>query len=163
MQAAAQPQRYAASLTTTSMKADPSIKNIVVAAIQRHSMNMDVWMFTRLWDDGDSSVKEELSLACNFAIGELPILYSRLDSINWTLVTSRRIWYSVNSIVGSVVASSVNRHQAGNFKGHGGQAVETMIIHSRDSETHRCPFETGMASMGTIYAVQTLCRLASTA
>jgi hypothetical protein len=145
------------------MKSDQSIKNIVVAAIRRHSMDMETWVRTRLWDEGDFILKQELSSVCDFAADELPILYSYVDQSNWTLVTTRRVWHSSGGETGSVEASEVVEHRAGNFKGYGGQASEVMIISARDSEIHRCPFETGKPSMGAIYAVSTLCNLARAA
>lgn len=138
------------------MKSDQSIKNIVVAAIRRHSMGMDTWVRTRLWEEGDPILKQELPSICDIAVDELPILYSYIDQSNWTLVTTRRVWHSCGGLIGSVAASEVVEHRAGNFKGYGGQASEVMIISARDGEVHRCPFETGKPSMGAIYAVRTL-------
>src|SRR5712692_2201173 len=110
------------------MKNDQSIKGIVVAAIRRHSMDMDAWTRTRLWDSSDPALKEELSLACELLEGELPILYSYIDSANWTLVTTRRIWYAVEHHMGSVAASDITDCRAGNFKGYGKLEVERMVL-----------------------------------
>jgi hypothetical protein len=145
------------------MKSDQSIKNIVVASIRRHSMDMNTWVRTRLWDEGDPVLKQELSSICDIAADELPILYSYIDQSNWTLVTTRRVWHSWGGLLGSVAASEVVEHRAGNFKGYGGQASEVMIISARNSGTHHCPFETGKPSMGAIYAVRTVCNLARAA
>ena len=145
------------------MKSDQSIKNIVVASIRRYAMDMETWVSTRLWDEGDQILKQELTSTCHTAVDELPILYSYIDQSNWTLVTTRRIWHSSGGRVGSVAASEVVGHQSGNFKGYGEQASEVMIISACDGEIHRCPFETGKPSMGTIYAVRTLCNLARAA
>ena len=141
------------------MKTDQRIKDIVVAAIHRHSMGIDSWVRTRLWDSGDPLVKKELSRSCELAPVELPILYSYIDAENWTLVTTRRVWYSVGRQIGSVTASDVTKHRLGDFKGHGKQEAERMVISSQDGRAHYCPFETGKPSMGTIYAIMTLCQV----
>ncbi|MGE0130313.1 MAG: hypothetical protein AB7U82_19715 [Blastocatellales bacterium] len=145
------------------MKSDQSIKGIVAAAIRRKSLDMDSWVGTRLWDSGDPAIKKELSLACELDPDELPILYSYIAPANWTLVTTRRIWYSVECQIGSATASDVTKHDLGNFKGYRNQKVEMMVISSRDGRVHHCPFETGKPSMGTIYAILTLCQLRSAA
>ena len=141
------------------MKSDPSIKTIVVASIRRHSMDMDTWVRTRFWDEGDLILKQELSSICEIAADELPILYTYVDHANWTLITARRVWRSSDGMVASVAASDVAEHSAGNFKGYGGQKSEIMLIRARNGEIHTCPFETGKPSMGAIYAVRTLCNL----
>jgi hypothetical protein len=141
------------------MKTDRYIKDVVVAAIRRHSMDMDAWPGTRLWDEGESELKSGFSLACELSLGELPILYSYVDPANWTLVTTRRIWSSGGGQVAYMAASDVIEHRAGNFKGFGMQTSERMQLISRTGETHYCPFGTGKQSMGAIHAVRTLVTL----
>ncbi|UBF28966.1 hypothetical protein K9N68_14665 [Kovacikia minuta CCNUW1] len=143
------------------MKTDQNIKDIVVAAICRHSMDMNTWTHTQLWDEGDAILKTKLSHVCKVEAGELPILYSYIDPANWTLFTTRRIWYATEEQLGSVVVSEIVTYGFGNFKGYSEQKVERMEIHSRNTEIHYCPFETGKASMGSIYAVRTLSQLGS--
>jgi hypothetical protein len=71
--------RYAVpSYDERSMKTDASIKGIVVAAIRRHSLEMNTWRGTRLWEDGDPVHKDEIQHECALLEGELPILYSYL-------------------------------------------------------------------------------------
>lgn len=141
------------------MKTDQSIKGIVVAAIRRHSMDIDTWIHTRLWESGDPVLKNDLSHVCEFVEGELPILYSYINPPNWTLVTTRHIWYSEERQVNSVVASDIRNHSAGNFKGYGKKVAEKMVITTQAGSIHYCPFETGRPSMGIIYAIMTLCQL----
>jgi hypothetical protein len=141
------------------MRTDQSIKNIVVAAICRHSMDMNTWTHTQLWDEGDSIPKAKLSLACNVGLDELPIIYFYIDPANWTLITTRQIYYAVDNQVSSVAVSNVVSHKVSNFKGYSEQKVQRMEIHSQDRGIHYCPFETGKASMGPIYALRTLCQL----
>lgn len=124
-------------------------------------MDMDTWVGTRLWDEGDPTLKEELARACEIADGELPILYSFIEPANWTLVTTRRICYSTEGRVGFLAVADVVTYDWGNFKGYGKQRVERMVICSRDGQTHYCPFETGKPSMGPIKAAKTLRQISS--
>jgi hypothetical protein len=89
----------------------------VVASICRHGMNIEAWPNTRLWEHGDPAHTRTLSSACEWSPGELPVLYSRVDEANWTLVTTRRIRYSLEGQVSSVSGSDVVKFWWGDFKG----------------------------------------------
>jgi hypothetical protein len=141
------------------MKTDQRIKNIVVAAIRRASMDMSTWVHTRLWDEGDLSLEADLCRSCHWESSELPILYLFVDETNWTVITTRRIVYSVNGDIDSVRGSHVVRYWWGNFKGYGGQIVEQATLRTEGDEEHHCLFETGAPSMGSIYAIRTMCQL----
>ena len=144
---------------TRNLKNDEYIKEIVAASIRRHGHDMAKWVGTRLWDQGDCQLKTKLSAACDLDSVEQPILYSYIDSANWTLVTTRRIWCAVDQRVKPVAASDVIGRDLGNFKGYGQQSSERMQLRCRNGEACYCPFETGNPSMGTIYAIQTLCQV----
>jgi hypothetical protein len=141
------------------VKTDQYIKEVVVAAIRRHGRYIDTWVGTRLWDQGDFDIKAKLSVTCALDPEEQPILYSYIDPANWTLVTTRRIWGAVDDRVRSIAACDVVERRLGNFKGHGGQAIERMQLRCRNGQTYWCPYETGYPSMGTIHAVRTLSQL----
>jgi hypothetical protein len=141
------------------MKTDESIKNIATASIRRHSMDMNSWTQTRLWEEGDPGKKAEIAAKCRLDVDELPILYSYLDQGNWTLFSTRSVSYSNEGDFGHVVAAEIAEHSAGNFKGYGEQCVERMRITTRDGQVHNCPYETGKQSMGTIYAIMTIISL----
>ncbi|BCM90013.1 hypothetical protein IAD21_01864 [Abditibacteriota bacterium] len=138
------------------MKTDENMKSIVVASIRRHSMAMEEWSYTQLWDSGDVDVKAELSRTCILETSELPILYSYIDAENWTLVTTRRVFCSLEGFAGFVFVKDIVDVDHGNFKGYGGQEVERMQIRTKGEAVLSGPFETGKASMGTIYAVTTI-------
>lgn len=150
------------------MKTDAYIKDIVVAAIRRKGANIDEWLETRLWDQGDSDLKARLMLSCQLESEELPILYSYVDAKNWTLVTTRRIWCAADDRIRFVAASDVTR--AGIFKGLGQPASRRMqlpprsgemLLSSRSGENYYCPYNTGPQSIVTLYAVTTLVRVAN--
>lgn len=142
------------------MKTDENIKHIVVAAIRRKSMEMDKWLYTQLWDSGNPEVKAKLSLVCFMETGELPILYSYIDAEDWTFVTTQRVLYAFEGETDFVFARDIIDADWGSFKGYNfksrsKQETERMQIFVKGG-VHLCPFETGAASMGTIYAVRTL-------
>ena len=141
------------------MRTDAYIKDIVVAAVRRHSVNMDAWLGTRLWDQGGSYVKAMLSHACELDAGEMALLYAYVAPDEWTLVTTRRIWASADGHVSFVTASDVANFRAGNFKGWGHQIFERMELSSRSGRTLRCPYNTGGESMGALYAIMTLVKI----
>jgi hypothetical protein len=78
---------------------------------------------------------------------------------NWTFVTTRKIWASNGGVVDSVAATEVVDQRLGNFKGYGNQSVERIKLTAKDGVVRWCHFETGEPSMGTIYAIRTLCQL----
>jgi len=98
-------------------------------------MNIDAWLGTRLWDQGEFGLKTRLMLSCQLESEELPILYSYVDAKNWTLVTTRRIWCAADDRIRFVAASDVTKHDAGNFKGYERQTSERMELRSRSGET----------------------------
>jgi hypothetical protein len=138
------------------MKTDENIRQLVVVAIRRHSMDLETWEGTRLWESAERERQSELSARCSLAPDELPIIYSYCDAQNWTFVTTRHIWSCNEGNVQSVAVAEVTDHSYGNFKGFAGQEMERMTVTSRDGSVRQCPFQTGKPSMGTIYAVRTL-------
>jgi hypothetical protein len=138
------------------MKRDESIKNIVIASIRRHSMDMNSWTHTRLWEEGDPEKKAEIATKCRLNADELPILYSYIDPQNWTLFSTRSVSYSNEGKFGHVVAVEIGQHSARNFKGYSKQCVERMRITTKDGQVHNCPFATGKESMGPIDAIMTI-------
>jgi hypothetical protein len=141
------------------VKTDAQIKLLVTAAIRRHSRDLETWANTGLWEAGEQTRQAELLARCSLAPGELPILYSYGDASNWTFVATRNIWSRDEGQIGSIDVADVVEEHFGNFKGHNDQKTERLILTARDGRVLRCPYETGLPSMGTVYAVRTLRRL----
>lgn len=139
------------------MKTDESVRHLVVAAIRRHSMDLETWVPTRLCAAPDTAL--EVPSTVQLEAGELPLLFSCPGPTEWTFITTRRIWSCHEGQVESMSVMEIAQQDYGNFKGHGGQAVEQMTVTSRAGAVLQCPFETGKASMGVISAVGTLSRL----
>lgn len=139
------------------LKTDEYLRDIVVAAIRRRGIDMERWVGTRLWDQGDAGIKAKFSRACAFDDGELPIVYAHVDAANWTLMTTRKVWSSVDGQVSGTDVADVTEHCWGDFKGiRSQQPSERGRLRLRNGETLWCPYETGKPSMGPIYALRTL-------
>lgn len=141
------------------MKTDEQIKKIVTASIRRHSMDINTWKHTRFWDEGEIELNTELFQKCNFDENELPIIYSYIDSSNWTMFTTKAVQFSDEKLFNKIKVTDIKNYKFGNFKGISNQTVEKMIIETKNNEIYKCPFETGRASMGSVYALRTLIQI----
>lgn len=141
------------------MKTDEQIKKIVTASIRRHSMDIETWKHTRFWDEGEIELTAELFQKCNFEETELPIIYSYIDSSNWTMFSTKTIQFTNENRLNKIKVTDIKNYSLGNFKGISNQTVERMTIETKNDEIHTCPFETGKASMGSIYALRTLIQI----
>ena len=141
------------------MKTNEYIKRRVVWKIRKSSMDIETWANTSLWDDGKTEIRSELLKRCYFKDGELAILYSFIDELNWTLFTTSAIHILNNQQYSRIDVSDVKDYKYGNFKGYCNQQVERMIVETKDGSAYKCPYETGKMSMGTVYAMQILFNL----
>jgi hypothetical protein len=141
------------------VKTDAYIKERCCRAVRRAGMNMDAWQGTQLWDQGEPHLKAELSDVCEFDSGELGVLYAHVGPVDWTLVTTRRVWSMVDGRLSFMAASEVANWRAVNFKGLGEQASEQMDLTSQSGTSLRCPYNTGRESMGPLNAIIMLVRL----
>lgn len=143
-----------------TVKTDQSIKRIVEAAIRRHSIEPATWRSTRLWDEGEPDVQVALWKACQFEDQELPILYACVGSATWALFTTRALHYTNGGAIGRVPIREIEDYELGHFKAPG-ERVARLTVTTRNGETHSCSYETGKPSMGPLYALMTLCSIAS--
>lgn len=141
------------------MKTDEQIKKIVFAAIRRKSMDIETWKHTRIWDEGEIEINSELFKSCQFENNELPILYSYFDSSNWMLFATKSIQYSNKGLFKKIKICDIKNYDLGNFKGYSDQLIETISIETEDKLSHKCLYETGKASTGSIYALMTLLQI----
>lgn len=141
------------------MKSNEYIKRRVVWKIRKSSMDIETWTNTSLWDDGKTEIKSELLKQCQFENGELPILYSFIDESNWTIFTTNSVYYSDKTLHDKINIQDIKDYKCGNFKGHGNQQTEEMVIETKAGLIHKCPYETGKMSMGSVYAIRTLVNL----
>jgi hypothetical protein len=66
------------------MKNHESIKNIAIASVERHSVDIDQWEKTRIAKSQHHSLIERLE-------DELPVLEFIYNESNWTIITTKRI------------------------------------------------------------------------
>ncbi|MBW4692583.1 MAG: hypothetical protein KME27_12540 [Lyngbya sp. HA4199-MV5] len=139
-------------------KTDVGILKVVSAAINRHSKAYPSWQYTRFWDDLYHQVQTYLSNHGNLAPKELPILVMFIDEATWTLVSSQAVRYANEGLSTYVLAKEIEAVQYGDFKGYLKQ-LEQVSIHSKSGLVHQVVYETGNASIGFMYALQTLQQL----
>jgi len=144
---------------TVQMKTDEQIKKIITASIRRSSMDINTWKHTRFWDEGEIELNAELFQKCNFEENELPIIYSYIDPSNWMMFTTKAVQFSIENQFNKIKVNDIKNYNFGNFKGTSNQTIERITIETKNNEIHKCPFETGKASMGSIYALRTLIQI----
>jgi hypothetical protein len=66
------------------MKNHESIKNIAIASVERHSIDIDQWEKTRISKSQHHAFIERLD-------NELPVLEYIFNEANWTIITTKRI------------------------------------------------------------------------
>ena len=137
-------------------KSDKSIFDVVNAAIKRHSMDYNEWQKTRFWDAGDAAVKDFLSKKCEFTEGKIPIIYFFEDLDNWTVFSTRVIYYTKTGKFNEVAVADMEKYDIDIrvFKSSGKTSLMQAI--TKDGKKHEFVYETGKPSVGAIYAAQTL-------
>jgi hypothetical protein len=141
------------------VKTDEQIKKVVTASIRRHSRNLETWENTKLWDEGKIEINSHLYKVCKFQQLELPIIYSFINLSNWTLFTTKSVHCCFENDYFKVNILEINHYKLGNFKGHGSQNTEELILETKDGKTYKCLYETSYESMGTVYAIKTLIQI----
>jgi hypothetical protein len=138
-----------------SLKTDESILKVLSAAVERHSTAYQTWQYTKLWNDLDNQVQTYLCSCCNLESKELPFLVVFVDEKTWTLISSRAVYYAKEGMKAQTVVKDIEEIQFGDFKGvlH---PLTLMHIKLKDGVVHEAAYESGKASMGVIYALQTL-------
>lgn len=142
-------------------KPDESIYNIVVASIKRHSMDIDTWEKTKLWETGEPEIKGQIFTQIKIEPEEIPILYFWESQDNWTIYTTRAVYFTEQKIIKKIRIENIKDHkfEVAKFKGIGGNQIDFMIITDNKDVTHKISYETGKASMGAIYGIRTLIQI----
>ena len=138
------------------MKSDGSIHQICVAAILRHTLKPINFLLTKLYD---TDTKSLLQIDIALTDGELPISKTYIDSLTWTLITTRRIISCNKGDVQEAFADRVNSWQWGDTKRNAKGSYTLGEIKIEDNSILQIHIECGKASMVTIYAIMTLARL----
>jgi hypothetical protein len=112
-----------------------------------------------MWENEREEIKQELATKCSLVDQEIPILSVYFDKETWVLFSTRYIHYSNAGRQDKVAAEEVERWHFGDFKGYKTK-IEKMTVFTQGKHEHCFFFETGFASMGTIYALRTLAQIA---
>lgn len=137
-------------------KADKSIRNITLAKVKRSLMADAVCKFTRIYDN---ETMAEVSFTQNAATGELPIACTYIDTNNFTLITTRRIFTTKGSLKYSVPFQNIKTYNFGDFKGMRGNPVTIGSVTTINGENFPVLIESGKPSMVVVNAVGTILNL----
>ncbi|MFH6994228.1 hypothetical protein [Flavobacterium sp. FlaQc-48] len=134
------------------MKTDNSKKNITIAALSRKIMHPEEWIYSKVYFLGKS-------LDFDLEENELSVFEVKSPNVT-TLITTRRIIEKSNNSIHSLKFDDVDSVKYGNFKGDLNKPqlsiCKIIDIHGKEFSFQ---METGKASIGFIYAINTLLRL----
>ncbi|MAW93812.1 MULTISPECIES: hypothetical protein [unclassified Leeuwenhoekiella] len=137
------------------MKTDKSIRNITIASINRKAMDIDSWNHSRIADENDTELIEKFELSQN----ELPVFEIKSELIH-TLISTRQIIERTNEKIQRLNFEFLDDVVYGNFKGRPNKPELTVFrvvdIHGDEFDFQ---METGKASIGLIYSVDTIRQL----
>ena len=133
------------------MKSDSSIKNITLAAIRRHAIDLNDWKYTQI---DPQSLPEQIILQDE----EIAIVYSQFTKDDWTVFTSRRIVGKSETKLDEILFRDIDDFIFGDFKNLN---LTKTFFRITDIYGERADFfmETGKASMASIYALKTILEL----
>lgn len=130
------------------MKSDASILNIALAAVRRHSIDLEVWNRTTI-------SKELLLPSIDSASDELPVVQFVIDDSNWTQVTTRRVTGSINAVVREVPLNELDDSIWGDIKNLGADRTQFRLVDFHGTQNDFW-IETGKPSMAIIYSIDTI-------
>ncbi len=125
------------------MKSDGSIKNICIAAVERHTIKPIDFPLTTVFDNGSA---RRVSNQINLLNGELPVSQTFIDKSDWTLVATGRIINCFDGIVQETLTGKVSSYRPASIG-------EIKLGNGNIFKIH---IEAGKASMIIIYSVMTL-------
>src|SRR5688572_2075672 len=72
-------------------KKDEAIKNLVTASIRRHSMNLESWERTKLWDNLNEAIQSTMAESIDVEDGELGVIAYFESRDYWYVLTTRSV------------------------------------------------------------------------
>ncbi|MFD2600606.1 hypothetical protein [Flavobacterium suzhouense] len=134
------------------MKTDKSLYNITIAAIKRHAMHPETWLYSKIISTPEAE-------GFDLDNEELPVFLIESE-VAKTLVTTRRI---IETSIGNSKQTLITEIQStdyGLFKGDINKPdLSDFKIITINNNSITFQFETGKASIGLIYAINTLRKL----
>ncbi len=135
------------------MKSNGSIKNICIAAVERHTIKPIDFPLTTVFGNGSA---RPVSNQIDLLNGELPASQTFIDKSDWTLVATGRIINCFDGIVQETLTEKVSSPHWGHFKGYKNRPASIGEIKLNNCNTFNIHIEAGKASMIIIYSVMTL-------
>ncbi len=137
------------------MKTDKSIRNITIASIKRSAIDIDSWNHSRIVNENDLELIEKFELSQD----ELPVFEIKSE-LTHTLISTRQILERTNGSLQYLNFDFLDRVVYGDFKGQPNKP-ELSIFRVVDIYGDELDFqiETGKASIGLIYSVNTIRQL----
>ena len=136
-------------------KTDAYIHEICVAAILRKTMRPYNFYYTRYWKTKKEFIKYCEGINVEFENEEIPICSTIIDMKNWSIITTRRLITSTESIIYQGRFSDAINSDIGDFKGIEGNEIATGTVEFKNGNKIQCYIETKRASMVMVYGLQT--------
>ena len=137
------------------MKTDKSIRNITIASIKRKAMDLDSWNHSRIANENDNELIEKFGLSEN----ELPIFEIK-SKLAHTLISTRQILEWSNQKIKRQSFEFLDDVIYGNFKGRPNKPeLSTFRVVDIYGGELDFQMETGKASIGLIYSINTIIKL----
>src|SRR5262249_19520989 len=99
-------------------KSDESIKKLVTASIRRHSIDIETWDRTKLWDEWSNEYRNRIENIARFKDSELGIIsYPKSDEY-WYVITTQRVIICEKEQPRSIDIDEIDHYDFwGDFKG----------------------------------------------
>ncbi|HLO60325.1 MAG TPA: hypothetical protein VK179_16360 [Bacteroidales bacterium] len=133
------------------MKSHESIKNITIASIKRHSIDINQWYKTKIPFSDNLKFFDRLD-------DELPIVEFILNKSNWTIITTKRIVGQIDGKQNQIEFIDLDDVVYGDYKNI---KINTTIFRTIDIYGESLDFlmETGKPSIAFIYSINPIHRL----
>jgi hypothetical protein len=129
-----------------TMKPDSSIKNITLAAVRRHAVDLHEWKYT---------IIEPAWLPADFTLNhnELPLVFCHFDLENWTVISSQRVVGKIGNQIRQLAFTDLDDVMYGNPK----NKTTPGAVRITDYRGNNYDFlmDTGKPSIAFIYAINT--------
>jgi hypothetical protein len=107
----------------------------------------------------ETETMADLSFAEDASTGELPIACTYIDSINYTLITTRQIFTTKDGSKYTVSFQDIKTYNFGDFKGRRDNPVTIGSVTTINGEDFPVLIESGKPSMVVVNAIGTILNL----
>jgi hypothetical protein len=97
-------------------KSDETIRNLVTASIKRHSIEIETWERTKLWDDLPENIRLIMLQHLRDKTGELGIIAYVESSNYWNLITTRGVVIAEGQNISRVNLNEIEHYEVGDLE-----------------------------------------------